>query len=258
MAKKGKITVKHYLNTRLKPVEKRYPLYIQIIVSGKKTQVKSNVLRNKSIRTESYWTTKLPEYNDYFTESEFNEIMNDYNSEIRFEIITEAQGIKNFIEFLNPFSSSNFRLTDFNIAYASLQKQLKGLIEYELVDEIKSEIDTYSDYWPITNVFDHFEESYQLYDFFNFIEESGKCKIDIFRIIYKKLKFVRDIMDIVEKFSENHVFLVYELFLKEKELLEFVEKSFPKLKNESRFYNQILTSSQRIKRNLKREFYQNN
>ena len=42
-----KITVKHYLNKRAKPrllrKEKYYPLYIQIIVSGKKAQIKSRI-----------------------------------------------------------------------------------------------------------------------------------------------------------------------------------------------------------------------
>ena len=44
---KRKITVKHYLNLRAKPEnlgrEKFYPLYIQIIVNGKKAQIKSRI-----------------------------------------------------------------------------------------------------------------------------------------------------------------------------------------------------------------------
>ena len=44
---KRKITVKHYLNLRAKPEligrEKFFPLYIQIIVNGKKAQIKSRI-----------------------------------------------------------------------------------------------------------------------------------------------------------------------------------------------------------------------
>lgn len=48
----GKITVKHYLNTRLKPVrninfspdsEKGYPIYIRVIVSGRGVEIKSKI-----------------------------------------------------------------------------------------------------------------------------------------------------------------------------------------------------------------------
>ena len=45
--KKGKITVTHYLNKRAKAKiltgEKYYPLYIQIIASGQKAQIKSKI-----------------------------------------------------------------------------------------------------------------------------------------------------------------------------------------------------------------------
>ena len=62
---KGKITVKHYLNSRAKPInsgDKKYlPLYIQIISKGKRAQLKSRIpssLESYRSYTESYFAEK--------------------------------------------------------------------------------------------------------------------------------------------------------------------------------------------------------
>ncbi len=62
---KGKITVKHYLNGRAKPInsgDKEYlPLYIQVISKGKRAQLKSRIpqsLESYRSYTESYFEEK--------------------------------------------------------------------------------------------------------------------------------------------------------------------------------------------------------
>ncbi len=58
---KGKITVKHYLNCRAKPVHKGekqfYPLYVQIISKGKRAQLKSRISAN--LRPYRSYTEKV-------------------------------------------------------------------------------------------------------------------------------------------------------------------------------------------------------
>lgn len=70
---KGKITVKHYLNNRAKPLcsgDKEYfPLYIQIISKGKRAQLKSRIPRS----LESYRSYT----ENYFEEKNECELIND-------------------------------------------------------------------------------------------------------------------------------------------------------------------------------------
>lgn len=82
----GKITVKHYLNTNLKPYiingEKYYSIYSLVTVNRQNTKVKSVF------------------YNEYYTEKDFTEIMDKTNKEDFENIDNEVITITNLINIL--------------------------------------------------------------------------------------------------------------------------------------------------------------
>ncbi len=93
----GKITVKHYLNTNLKPYiingEKYYSIYALITVNRQNTKVKSVF------------------YNEYYTEKDFSEIMDKTNKEDYENIENEETTIKNIINILiSEFNDFDFVL----------------------------------------------------------------------------------------------------------------------------------------------------
>ena len=77
----GKITVKHYLNTNLKPYlingEQYFSIYVLVTANRQNTKVKSKA------------------FNEYYTENDFNEIINPINSEEFEAIKNEEKAIGN-------------------------------------------------------------------------------------------------------------------------------------------------------------------
>lgn len=94
----GKITVKHYLNTNLKPYiingDRYFSIYALVTANRQNTKVKSKA------------------FNEYYTESDFKEITNPENKEdfeiIEKESITIAKIANLLIEELNDFDTSLF------------------------------------------------------------------------------------------------------------------------------------------------------
>lgn len=83
----GKITAKHYLNTNLKPYETRkgvylYSLYVQVTANRRNTKVKSTLLSG------------------YYSEQEFEEIIDPTNKEDALSLRLESSMIENTLHFL--------------------------------------------------------------------------------------------------------------------------------------------------------------
>lgn len=89
----GKITVKHYLNTNLKPYiingDKYYSMYVLITVNRQNTKIKSN------------------KFNEYYTENDFNEIINNKEDEklLFDEVITIQNIVSQMIKFTDSFDT---------------------------------------------------------------------------------------------------------------------------------------------------------
>ena len=98
----GKITVKHYLNTNLKPYvinkENYYSIYMLVTVNRKNTKIKSLA------------------FSEYYSEKDFEEIINPNNKE-DFELLrSEADTITKIIELLNTIND-DFDTTLFAAIY---------------------------------------------------------------------------------------------------------------------------------------------
>lgn len=119
MSKQGKITVKHYLNTNLKPYiidnEKYYKIYVLIRANTQNTKVKSEISNNE------------------YTENEFNNLISDKSSEINKYIKIETEIINNIVTKIH---TDNKRFT--SKLYTEYSKKYKITIG-ELIMEINYE-----------------------------------------------------------------------------------------------------------------------
>ena len=121
---KGKITVKHYLNTKLKPVfnekssidgKDRYPVYVRMIVLGKVFDIKSKILYPIGL-------------------DEFQSI--SYNERDFFD--KEISRITKIINTHRPFANVHFNLKDIGYSYNELTTPLNGAIENTLIKKIQN------------------------------------------------------------------------------------------------------------------------
>jgi hypothetical protein len=123
-----KITVKHYLNLRAKDKsfqrEKFFPLYIQIIVNGKKAQIKSRI--HEFLKIYRSDIERITQNDADF----FNLILDGYFSEKFLDSIEkknifplnqllqdEVAFLKRIIAYQRPFDNSEFTLFNFGSEY---------------------------------------------------------------------------------------------------------------------------------------------
>jgi len=137
--KTRKITVKHYLNKRAKArllgTEKYYPLYLQLIVSGHKAQLKS--------KAYEYFNTYRGYFEKLFPDKEKSELINQgYLSESLFKKIStekvfpittilsdEIDLITNIIQSILLFNTKSFSLYNFSSIYDQHVKDIHEILE---------------------------------------------------------------------------------------------------------------------------------
>lgn len=172
-----KITVKHYLNKRAKPVtyskEKYYPLYIQIIVNGKKAQIKSKINEHLSIyRSDIERITKNDRelnklfLNGYFSDSQLANIYKKKVFPIYHLLSDETNIITRIILLKNPFTDENFSLSTFSKEYKSHTTEITSILDKNIKEMYKDELkklflqsidqDEKRDVFKICNYFIHF------------------------------------------------------------------------------------------------------
>jgi hypothetical protein len=124
----GKITVKHFLNTKLKPVQNeksfkdgkdRFAIYVRLMVAGKNIEIKSKI--------------RFPIAID-----EFDYILREKKDLFNREIIR----ITDIIKRHKPFESTTFRLNGVSIAYNNLTIPLNLAIENCLRNEINKSLES--------------------------------------------------------------------------------------------------------------------
>jgi hypothetical protein len=201
-----KITVKHYLNKRAKPKfllkEKFYPLYIQIIVNGKKAQIKSKINEHLKIyRSDVERITK--------NNQEMNELlMQGYVSDKFFEEMKRAKlfpllhllndevaVITRIITFHKPFTNPDFTLNSFSEDYAKYTEEITQKLDSKIKDlylqELKSlflksiDQDENREIFKVTNYLIHYinwENSFS-----NFYEST-------FEIIPSEFKMIENLL----------------------------------------------------------------
>jgi hypothetical protein len=172
-----KITVKHYLNKRAKPKflvkEKYYPLYIQIIVNGKKAQIKSKI--NEHLKIYRSDVERITRNN-----AEMHELlMQGYVSDKFFEEINRARlfplfhllndevaVITRIISLQQPFSNKDFTLNNFSEDYTNYTQEITQKLDLKIKDLYLKELkglflksidqDENKDIFKVTNYLIHY------------------------------------------------------------------------------------------------------
>ena len=124
----GKITVKHYLNTNLKPYiingEKYYTIYALVTANRQNTKVKSKV------------------FNEYYTENDFIEITDENSKEEYSMLQNEAKTIENIAnELINKVEA--FDTVLFSAIYNYYQEIFVFDLDIQIYQNDKTFVDLY-------------------------------------------------------------------------------------------------------------------
>ncbi|MFW6327782.1 MAG: hypothetical protein ACOC2F_05660 [Bacteroidota bacterium] len=146
-----KITVKHYLNKRAKAKtfkkESFYPLYIQIIVTGKKAQIKSKINEHLKIYRSDIarFTNNENELSALVLDGYFSDrLLKDINDNARFPIHhlleDEITVIKRIIKLQDPFHNPNFSLFNFSTEYHNHTAEITHVLDEEIKKLYRNEL----------------------------------------------------------------------------------------------------------------------
>ncbi len=146
-----KITVKHYLNLRAKPKtvlkEHYYPLYIQIIVNGKKAQIKSKINEHLKIyRSDIERITKNnQEKNEllmdgFLSEKLFEEILKLKSFPLYHLLIDETEVITRIITIMQPFTNNDFSLNNFSDDYSKYTEEITHKLDSKIKEAYRKEL----------------------------------------------------------------------------------------------------------------------
>jgi hypothetical protein len=135
-----KITVKHYLNYRAKPKNYKgtdfFPLYIQIIVAGKKAQIKSKI--NEHLKIYRSDIARLTNHdhdlsnlilNGSFSEGLLSHIRKENHFPLCYLLDDEINVITKIIRLKKPFNNSDFSLRNFTTDYAVYTREVTDFLD---------------------------------------------------------------------------------------------------------------------------------
>jgi len=201
-----KITVKHYLNKRAKPKflprEKYYPLYIQIIVNGKKAQIKSKINEHLKIYrsdveriTRNNQTMHSFLMEGYVSDKFFEEIKKLKIFPLYHLLMDEVAVITRIISYHQPFTNKDFTLNSFSEDYSKYTEEITSKLDTKIKDLYLQELkniflksidqDENRDLFKITNYLIHFVNWNN--SFSNFYEST-------FEIIPSEVKMIENLL----------------------------------------------------------------
>lgn len=122
----GKITVKHYLDVKLKPSihegKEYYPVYVRVTAKAQAAQFKST-------------TNIIATQNDFD-----NEVWND---EAKKALQKEVENIIAIVKDLKPFERQNFRITELTELYTNLSKPFFDILDLRFREFLKLKFEDY-------------------------------------------------------------------------------------------------------------------
>ncbi|HYX07715.1 MAG TPA: hypothetical protein VE912_13385 [Bacteroidales bacterium] len=281
-----KITVKHYLNKRAKPKtyhkDRFYPLYIQIIVTGKKAQIKSKINEHLKIYRSDIerFTKNDDELNKlilagYLSDKLLDKIIKNKIFPIYHLLIDEVNIIKRIIRFYKPFEDENFTLSNFSNEYKKHTTEITNILDNKIKEMYQTELkslflksidqDENRDVFKISNYFIHFinwENSFS-----NFYETT-------YEIIPSELKLIENLLSnelrtSIKAFMAYHskVNILKRFFEKrelgristlsyldwETDIKEFVTKEFEKIFGEQKSLQFVISLDNILVRNIREE-----
>jgi hypothetical protein len=269
-----KITVKHYLNKRAKPRihgrDKYFPLYIQIIVSGKKAQIKSKINEHLKIyRSDIERVTQHDEVlndlllNGYFSDNQMKNISRNKVFPLFHLLSDEVQVITRIIKFNKPFENQQFTLSNFSEDYRLHTTEITQILDNRLkilyLRELKTiflksiDEDENRDLFKIANYFIHFinwansfsnfyESTFEvmpseLKSVENYLSHELRTTIKAFMAYHTRVNILRRFFEKREKGKISTLsFLDWEM-----EIKEFLRKEFENIFGEQKALEYILS-----------------
>lgn len=217
---KRKITVKHYLNYRAKERgfqrDKFFPLYIQIIVNGKKAQIKSRIQEYLKIYRSDI--ERLTQNNaDYY-----NLILEGYFSERLLDTIEKKQifplyhlmqdeiaVLKRIIANQRPFDNKDFTLVNFGWDYQIHTTEITKIFDNSIKDNFKKEL---HQIFLRTIDQDDNRQIFKIANFFiNYINWSNSFSSiyeAVFEIVYDELRLVENLIS-KELYTSIKAYMAY-------------------------------------------------
>jgi hypothetical protein len=201
-----KITVKHYINKRAKPKfllkEKYFPLYIQIIVNGKKAQIKSKINEHLKIyRSDVERITKNNEnmnallMEGYVSDKFFEDIKRLKIFPLYHLLLDEVVVITRIITLHQPFTNADFTLNNFSDDYFKYTEEITNKLDSKIKEFYQKELksiflksidqDDNREIFKIANYLIHFVNWNN--SFVNFYEST-------FEIIPSEIKLIENLL----------------------------------------------------------------
>jgi hypothetical protein len=262
-----KITVKHYLNLRAKAQmhgkESYYPLYVQIIVSGKKAQIKSRI--NEHLRIYRSDIDRITGHdksiNDLLMEGYFSEnLIKLIHKQKIFPIAQlfndEVEVITRIIRFNKPFDNDQFSLSNFSWEYQKHTMEITSIFDQNIkqwyLNELKGvflkaiDQEENKEIFRVTNYFIHFinwENSFsnfyentfevmpsELKAIENFLSNDLRITIKAFMAYHTKVNILRRFF---EKREQGRISTLSYLDWEE-DIKDFLLKEFEKIFGEQK------------------------
>ena len=137
----GKITVKHYLNTKIKPINGEYPIYIHLTYKRKNNYLKSftETTQNKEVAIK-YANLNIAEIEAILNDAGKNSYNDDFINSVKFT--REKIEIEKAFEIIESrLNSKNFQPKGIKYFLSVLMQSLEYALNYECWQQTLNSID---------------------------------------------------------------------------------------------------------------------
>jgi hypothetical protein len=219
VSRPGKITVKHYLNKRAKSKtlgnEKYYPLYIQLIASGQKAQIKSKI--SDFFGSYRGYLEKIFPDNEkfslvnhgYFSDALLNRLISEKIFPFENLLDDETSLINRIIKSILHYNIKRFSLVNFSSVYDQNIRDIHEILESSVKKYYLQEL---NDLFLKSTKDQNSRKLFKVSNYFIHFIDWGNSFCDYYEITY-------EVLPSEIKFLENH--LSDELKLEIKALLAF-------------------------------------
>lgn len=251
----SKITVKHYLNTDVKPIigkrgkyledllnespfdhreeEEFYPLYFRLTIKRKTTKLKSRITyyyHSKSFNVKdiiyvypprtSWWKPLSYDVrHSLFTKEEYNRLLEE-NSDFQNMLEQEKLVLNDLGNRFNFTEKKNFEIKSITDPYEYYIKSIWSLVNQVAIQEFKIDIMKNEQYKDLAYLFNTNISFLKLYKMLDGISHNKRNKTPFNTYLHKNFSDLKLIMEFFEHYLDN-TFISYHHWIKNNHILKF-------------------------------------
>lgn len=224
----GKVTVKHFLNKKLKPIYNGYvkesldtpyyPLYVRITARRQTTEIRSRAfdsdgssnifledLEDKFFKLfDRALFFEMP--SNYFTEDEYEKLENEYYKYLH----REKKIITDMVESIVADEKSFFTIKAFNSIYDMQLKLVKAILSEKLKTEICKAISTHEVFYRVTSLYDTQLDFQTIHSIISTITQEKKDCSEFYRYYLEKGKHIILTHQMLKEFPEGNYSSFFE------------------------------------------------